>query len=179
MIDMRAELYSGNRTPISRALKTKIKDRLQKKEQIVYSSTEEAIILCILPLLRLHRKMSDCDVSLTYHIHDQSMSCHYCGYKKQMPQTCPSCGSEKIKHMGTGTEKIEQFIKQLFPSARVLRLDSDTARYKGAYESILGSFAKGDADILIGTQMVVKGLDFGNVSLVGILLADTSLNFPT
>ncbi|MFA0815855.1 MAG: primosomal protein N' [Anaerofustis sp.] len=179
MIDMRAELYSGNRTPISRALKTKIKDRLQKKEQIVLFLNRRGYntyVFC--RSCGYIEKCPNCDVSLTYHIHDQSMSCHYCGYKKQMPQTCPSCGSEKIKHMGTGTEKIEQFIKQLFPSARVLRLDSDTARYKGAYESILGSFAKGDADILIGTQMVVKGLDFGNVSLVGILLADTSLNFP-
>ena len=179
IIDMRDELYSGNRTPISHMLKKKISERLEKREQIVLFLNRRGYntyVFC--RACGYIEKCPNCDVSLTYHFQDQSMVCHYCGYKKQMPQKCPSCGSEKIKHMGTGTEKIEQFVHQMFPTAAVLRLDSDTAKYKGAYESILGQFARGGADILIGTQMVVKGLDFDNVSLVGILLADTSLNFP-
>lgn len=177
--DMRKELYNGNRSPISRALNKKIADRLEKKEQTVLFLNRRGYntyVFC--RSCGYIEKCPNCEVSLTYHIDSGTLICHYCGHKKQVPQLCPECHSQKIKYMGTGTEKIQQHVQSLFPDARVLRLDSDTARSKGAYERILNQFACGDADILIGTQMVVKGLDFDKVTLAGILLADTSLNFP-
>ncbi len=177
--DMRKELYSGNRSPVSRILHKKIADRLEKKEQTVLFLNRRGYntyVFC--RSCGYIEKCPNCEVSLTYHIDSGTLICHYCGYKKHVPQLCPECKSPKIKYMGTGTEKIQQHVQSLFSDARVLRLDSDIAKSKGAYERILNQFASGDADILIGTQMVVKGLDFDKVTLAGILLADTSLNFP-
>jgi primosomal protein N' (replication factor Y) len=177
--DMREELRNGNRTPVSRMLADSIAEKLARHEQTllflnrrgyntyVFCRSCGAIEMC-----------PHCEVSLTYHKNSDSLICHYCGYKKKISKTCPSCGSDKIKLMGTGTEKIQKSIEEMFPQARVMRLDSDVATQRGAYEKVLGSFARGEADILIGTQMIVKGLDFDNVTLVGILLADASLNFP-
>ena len=104
--------------------------------------------------------------------------CHYCGYSLPMPKLCPSCGSPYIAGFGTGTQKLEEMTKQLFPQARVLRMDADTTAKKGGHEEILSAFEAGEADILIGTQMIVKGHDFKNVTLVGIMAADLSLNTP-
>ena len=179
IVDMREELYLGNKTPISLALKTEIENRTTRGEQTVLFLNRRGYSTYIFCRgCGYTEKCPNCEVSLTYHIGAESMSCHYCGYKKRVPKICPECSSEKIKYMGTGTEKIEEFVKGLFPNARVLRLDSDVAKVKGAYEKIINTFSRGDADILIGTQMVVKGLDFDKVTLVGILLADSSLNFP-
>lgn len=118
----------------------------------------------------------NCDVSLTYHKHTNSLKCHYCGHIQAPMGTCPSCGSTRIKMLGFGTEKIEDDLQDILPSATIQRLDLDTTRNKNAYETILNNFGSGEIDILIGTQMVSKGLDFKNVALVGILDADMMLN---
>lgn len=120
----------------------------------------------------------NCDVSLTYHKFRNELVCHYCGYKIQLPVQCPSCQSTELRTMGFGTEQVEEEIGTLFPSAKVERLDFDTARTRKAYERIIADFEKGKTQILIGTQMLSKGLDFGNVSVVGILNADSLMNFP-
>ena len=118
-----------------------------------------------------------CDVSLTYH-RDGRMKCHYCGYEVWMPRNCPACGSPYIAPFGTGTQKLEDMTRKTFPEAKVLRMDADTTAKKGSHEEILQAFAEGDADILIGTQMIVKGHDFPKVTLVGIMAADLSLYVP-
>ncbi len=120
----------------------------------------------------------NCDVSLTYHKYHNQLVCHYCGYTIQLPPHCPECQSTELKMMGFGTEKVEEEIASLFPSAKVERLDFDTARTRTAYERIISDFEKGKTQILIGTQMLSKGLDFGNVSVVGILNADNLMNYP-
>ena len=177
--DMRGELRSGNRSPISRALMEKMEQRLADHEQILLFLNRRGYNTYVFCRSCGHIEMCpNCEVSLTYHYKDDSLTCHYCGYKKKTPKKCPECGSEKIKFMGSGTEKIEAAVKDMFPLARVLRLDSDVATTKSRYTQILSDFAEGRADILIGTQMIVKGLDFDNVTLVGIVLADAALTFP-
>jgi primosomal protein N' (replication factor Y) len=121
---------------------------------------------------------TQCDVSLTYHKAYRRLECHYCGHVESLPHLCPSCGSEELKMLGFGTEKVEEEVEALFPSARIDRLDFDSARTRTAYETIIGDFEEGKTQILIGTQMLSKGLDFGNVSVVGILNADSLLNYP-
>ena len=173
--DLREELKEGNKSIISRRLSELIKDRLNKGEQIILfinrrgyagfiscRSCGEAI------------KCPHCDVSLTFHRPDR-LVCHYCGYEEKMPDKCPKCTSPYIGTFGLGTEKVEEIVKKDFPTARVLRMDGDTTTGKNGHEAILESFKKGEADILIGTQMIVKGHDFEKVSLVGILAADLSL----
>lgn len=120
----------------------------------------------------------NCDVSLTYHMKVKELRCHYCGHKEEVPRTCPHCGSHKVKTMGYGTEKIEDEINLMFPEARVQRMDLDTTRAKNAYQQIIQEFEEGGIDILVGTQMVSKGLDFDNVSVVGIFDADRMIHFP-
>ncbi|MBW4872916.1 MAG: primosomal protein N', partial [Paeniclostridium sp.] len=120
----------------------------------------------------------NCDISLTYHKKSNTGKCHYCGYEKEIPKECPECKSKYIKPFGIGTQKIEEEIKSLFPNMRVLRLDRDTTSKKGSFDRILNSFKNKEADVLIGTQMLSKGLDFDNVTLVGILSADMILKFP-
>jgi len=119
-----------------------------------------------------------CAVTLTYHMHSQQLICHYCGHKEASHKVCPSCGSTKLKTVGVGTEKIEDDLQELFPLAGIRRLDLDTTRTKNAYATILGEFEQGEIDILVGTQMVSKGLDFDRVSLVGVYNADKMINFP-
>ncbi|WP_031528182.1 replication restart helicase PriA [Dyadobacter crusticola] len=121
---------------------------------------------------------ANCDVSLTYHMKAKELRCHYCGHKEEVPRTCPNCGSTKVKTMGYGTEKIEEEINLMFPEARVQRMDLDTTRAKNAYQQIIQEFEEGGIDILVGTQMVSKGLDFDNVSVVGIFDADRIIHFP-
>src|SRR5690606_8369787 len=118
------------------------------------------------------------DISLTYHRSSEPMKCHYCGYDERVPKTCPECESEHIRFFGTGTQKVEEELAKVVPEARVLRMDVDTTRNKGAHEKILSAFGEGKADILLGTQMIAKGLDFPNITLVGVLSADTSLHLP-
>lgn len=177
-VDLREELKSGNKTMFSRRLTELVEDRLSRGEQIMlfmnrrgYSSfvscrsCGEAV------------KCPHCDVSLTLH-NNGRLCCHYCGYSVPMPEKCPACGSPYIAGFGTGTQKLEEMTKRLFPGAKVLRMDADTTSKKGGHEEILSAFACGEADILIGTQMIVKGHDFRNVTLVGIMAADLSLNTP-
>ena len=123
-------------------------------------------------------KCKNCDVSLTYHRMQNLLTCHYCGYTYAVPHTCPNCESSELLGRGYGTEKIEDRVRELFPQARIARMDLDTTRSSGAYGRIIGEFSSGRTNILIGTQMISKGLDFGNVAVVGILNADTMLNYP-
>lgn len=179
VVDMREELHSGNRSMFSRALSEAIQTRLDRKEQIVlflnrrgYSS----FVLCRDCGTVVQCK--NCDISMTYHRSSETLKCHYCGYEEHVPTECPECHSEHIRFFGTGTQKIEVEIHKVFPEARVLRMDVDTTRQKGAHERILDNFGAGKADILLGTQMIAKGLDFPKITLVGVLSADTSLNLP-
>lgn len=179
VIDMREQLRIGNRTMFSTLLHEKIVDRLDKKEQIIlflnrrgYSS----FVMCRDCGYTI--QCPHCEVSLTYHKHNHSLKCHYCGYETYMPKNCPSCQSDHIRFFGTGTQKVEEAITQHFPQARVIRMDNDTTSRKGAHEKMLKRFENGEADILLGTQMIAKGLDFPNVTLVGVLAADSSLHLP-
>ena len=121
---------------------------------------------------------NQCSVTLTHHLHEKTLVCHYCGYTEQVPKVCPACGSPRTRSVGVGTERIEDDLHEFFPDARILRMDLDTTRTKNAYENIIGEFESGDVDILVGTQMVSKGLDFDRVSLVGVFNADKMIHFP-
>lgn len=177
--DMREELRQGNRSMFSQSLIEAIRLRLEKKEQMVlflnrrgYSS----FVLC--RDCGTVVQCPNCDISLTYHRTTEKLKCHYCGYEEHVPQICPQCQSDHIRYFGTGTQKVEEELYKLFPEARVLRMDVDTTKHKGAHEEILEIFGAGQADILLGTQMIAKGLDFPNITLVGVLSADTSLHLP-
>lgn len=123
-------------------------------------------------------KCPNCDITLTYHKSSNTLRCHYCGYGTKLNKVCPECGEEAISTLGTGTEKIEEELNKLFPDKKVIRMDFDTTSKKGSHEKIIKSFSSGEYDILLGTQMIAKGLDFPNVTLVGVINADTSLNIP-
>ena len=175
IVDMRDELRNGNRSPVSRLLYEKIQDRLEKKEQIMLFLNRRGYAGFVSCRSCGHvPKCPHCDVSLTLHKNGR-IYCHYCGYSEAAPVRCPSCSSKLIGGFGIGTEKIESIIGEMFPKAKILRMDADTTAAKGEFEKILSSFAKGKADILIGTQMIVKGHDFPKVTLMGILAADLSL----
>lgn len=175
-VDLREELRNGNRSILSDRLRELMTDRLEKKEQIMLFLNRRGVagfVSC--RSCGEVIKCPHCDVSLNLH-NDGKLVCHYCGYQQPMVKKCPSCGSSYVGGFKAGTQKIEQYVRQQFPSARVLRMDLDTTREKGGYESILSAFSNQEADILIGTQMIVKGHDFPNVTLVGILAADLSLH---
>ncbi len=176
IIDMRQELKNGNRSMFSGELQSLIADRLEKKEQIMLFLNRRGyagFVSC--RKCGFVYKCPHCDVSLIQH-RNGKLVCHYCGYETEMKKTCPSCGSKYIGGMRAGTEQVETKLSEMFPDVRTLRMDMDTTRKKGDYERILKSFSEGKADILIGTQMIVKGHDFANVTLVGILAADLSLH---
>lgn len=179
IVDLRREMQEGNRSILSRSLREKIEKRLLKREQVMlflnrrgYSnfmscrSCGEAL-MC-----------PNCDISLTLH-EDGMLRCHYCGYMRRADQLCPACGSRFLAGLGIGTQKAVSLIQAEFPEARILRMDMDTTSKKGSHEQILEAFANEEADILVGTQMIVKGHDFKNVTLVGILVADKSLYAST
>lgn len=175
-VDLREELRNGNRSIFSDKLRELITDRLEKKEQIMLFLNRRGVagfVSC--RSCGEVIKCPHCDVSLNLH-NNGKLVCHYCGYEQPMVKKCPSCDSPYIGGFKAGTQKIEQSVKQQFPGARVLRMDLDTTRKKDGYEQILSAFANHEADILIGTQMIVKGHDFPNVTLVGILAADLSLH---
>ena len=175
IVDMRRELRNGNRTVISNSLKEAIKERLESGEQIILFLNRRGYAGFLSCRSCGHVPMCPhCDVSLSVHNYGR-MICHYCGYEERKPAACPKCGSTFISTFGTGTQQVEQIVKDMFPKARVLRMDMDTTRAKDGHEKILSAFQNQDADILIGTQMIVKGHDFPNVTLVGILAADLSL----
>lgn len=175
--DMRLELEMGNRSIFSRDLYQEIKLNLEKGEQTMLFINRRGFSTFVSCRKCGHVMMCDnCNVSYTYHSKSESLMCHYCGKTIKNPTVCPECGSRYIKYFGTGTQKVEDEVKKYFPNARVLRMDMDTTTKKNSHEKILSSFGKGEADILIGTQMIAKGHDFPNVTLVGIIAADISLN---
>ena len=175
VVDLREELKNGNKSMFSNQLKQLIWDRLNKKQQVLLFMNKRgyagfvSCLSCGNPIRCPH-----CDVSLTAH-NDGTLQCHYCGYQIPLPKSCPFCGSPYIAAFGTGTQKVEAAVKREFPTARVLRMDSDTTAGKDGHERILSVFSRREADILIGTQMIVKGHDFPFVTLVGVLAADMSL----
>ncbi len=174
--DMREELKNGNRTILSERLAGLMEDRLARGEQIMLFINRRGMAGFVSCRSCGHViKCPHCDVSLSLHDGNR-LECHYCGYTEPMVKTCPECGSPYIGTFKAGTQKMEQYIKGRFPEARVLRMDLDTTRQRDAYEKILSAFANQEADILIGTQMIVKGHDFPNVTLVGVLAADLSLH---
>lgn len=179
VVDMKEELMVGNKSIFSNKLKVEIQSALNCGNQVILFLNRRGFsnfVSC--------RKCGyvftceNCDISLTYHKKNNTGKCHYCGYEKEIPKECPECKSKYIKPFGIGTQKIEEEIKLIFPNINVLRLDKDTTSRKGEFENILNDFKNKKADVLIGTQMLSKGLDFENVTLVGILSADMILKFP-
>ena len=160
-------------------LLVKMREALERKEQVILFQNRRGFA----PMIECRTcgwvpKCKNCDVSLTYHKGLNQLTCHYCGYTYQIPKSCPACGGVELINRGFGTERIEDDVKRIFPEARVARMDLDTTRTRSAYERIIADFQEGRTDILIGTQMVSKGLDFDHVSVVGILNADSMLNYP-
>lgn len=173
--------YLGQKSPSNYTplLLEKIANRLERGEQSVLMLNRRgysSFIMC--RECAYVDNCPNCDISLTLHMDTKTMNCHYCGFTKAIPRTCPNCNSRSIAYYGTGTQKAYDELQEVFPQARILRMDVDTTRKKGAHEKILRAFGNGEADILLGTQMIAKGLDFPNVTLVGVLNADTSLNLP-
>ena len=175
IVDMCDELKSGNMSIFSRSMQEKMQMTLAKGEQIMLFLNRRGVAGFVSCKACGHVLMCPhCEVSLSEHRH--KMICHYCGYEAPKVSKCPECGSKYIYGFKAGTEKIEEKVKEMFPKARVLRMDADTTRKKGDYENILATFSQGEADVLIGTQMIVKGHDFKNVTLVGVIAADLSLH---
>lgn len=175
-IDMKQELKEGNRSIFSVLLKEKMEERLHRKEQVILFLNRRGYTGFISCRSCGHvMKCPHCDVSLTSHKNGQ-LICHYCGYSIPDVKNCPVCGSPYIGGFRAGTQQIEEQVQKFFPQAKILRMDADTTRKKEDHEKILSAFAKGEADILVGTQMIVKGHDFPKVTLVGVLAADLSLN---
>ncbi|WP_285766550.1 primosomal protein N' [Peribacillus sp. SI8-4] len=179
IVDMREELRTGNRSMFSELLFSKLKDRLERGQQTVLMLNKRghsSFVMCRSCGLVIN--CPNCDISLTYHRFNDIMKCHYCGFEEGMPPVCPECESEHIRFFGTGTQKVEEELAKILPEARVIRMDVDTTSKKGSHERLLNAFGEGKADILLGTQMIAKGLDFPNITLVGVLSADTMLHLP-
>ncbi len=178
VLDMRKELKQGNRGIFSRRLVAAINGCLERGEQALLFLNRRGyntIVACRECGLVL--KCPRCDISLTYHL-DGWLRCHYCNYNAVLPKTCPTCSSRYIRHFGTGTQKVQEEAQKLFPQARIVRMDRDTTTRKGSHYRIINTFLEGRADILIGTQMIAKGLDIPGVTLVGVINADTTLHMP-
>jgi len=179
IVDMRDELKAGNRSLFSRSLAQAINEAVARREQVILFLNRRGgatFIQCRKCgfVLRCRR----CEVALTHHITEDVLTCHRCNYKEPVPQVCPNCSSRQMKFLGTGTQKLEQEVSYTFPRAGHLRWDSDATKWKSSHEEILNRFRNREAEILIGTQMVAKGLDIPSVTLVGVISADTSLNLP-
>ncbi|NLY20237.1 MAG: primosomal protein N' [Tissierellia bacterium] len=180
LVDMREELNNGNMSIFSYDLLSHMKTALIRHEQIILFLNRRgfsSFVSC--RNCGYVVKCDDCDVSMVYHKEDNKMQCHYCGKSVGAYRTCPNCGSRYIKHFGVGTQQVEEMTRNQFVDFKVGRMDSDTTTRKGSHEAILDSVKKGDIDILIGTQMIAKGLDFSNITVVGVIAADLSLNLPT
>lgn len=177
VVDMRNELESGNKSMFSRTLYEAIRSNIDKGEQtILFMNRRGFSTFVSCRKCGFVPQCPNCNISLTYHSYDNSLKCHYCGHKQQNYITCPLCGSKYIRYFGGGTQRVEDEVKKLFPDASVIRLDADVTTRKNAHKEILDSFVKDKIDIMIGTQMVSKGLDFENVTLVGVMSADTMLH---
>ncbi len=177
VIDLKQELANGNRSMLSRELYKSIEDNLKEKRQTILFLNRRGystFIMC--RNCGYTVKCKNCNISLTYHSYERKLKCHYCGYEENLVKICPECHSDKIRYFGTGTQKLEQEINKQFPNASTIRMDVDTVTKKNSHEQILNKFKNENIDILIGTQMVVKGHHFPNVTLVGVIAADSSLN---
>ena len=177
IVDLRQELANGNRSIISNKLYEEIEKNLQNKEQTILFLNRRGFSTFVMCRdCGFTAKCKRCNISLTYHEYSNTLKCHYCGYETKNMQICPSCNSKNIKFFGTGTEKLQNEIQKQFPNASTIRMDIDTVSKKNSHEEILNKFKNENIDILIGTQMVVKGHHFPNVTLVGVIAADNSLN---
>ena len=179
LIDFRDYIGQNEASNFTPPLIEAIRDRLDKKEQVVLMLNRRgysSFVMC--RECGTVDTCPNCDISLTLHMDTKTMNCHYCGFSKEIPHVCPNCQSRSIRYYGTGTQKAYDELAELFPEACILRMDVDTTRKKGSHQALLEQFGKGEADILLGTQMIAKGLDFPNVTLVGVLNADTALNLP-
>jgi primosomal protein N' (replication factor Y) len=179
IVDMREQLREGNRSIFSSPLHKAIQERLDRREQMVLLLNRRGhstFVMC--RSCGYVAGCPHCDISLTYHQHSRTVRCHYCGYAERSKTVCPDCGSEHIRYFGTGTQRVEEELGKLFPGIRVIRMDMDTTSEKGSHEKWLNMFRDRQADVLLGTQMVAKGLDFPHVTLVGVIAADTVLNLP-
>lgn len=178
IIDMREELNNGNVSMFSRKLFLEMKEALDRKEQVILFLNRRGFSTFVsCRSCGYVFKCPKCDISMTFHKNGY-LVCHYCGHGEMQLKICPKCKSKYVKHFGAGTERVEEEVRKYFKDVKVLRMDMDTTRNKNSHEAIYNSFKNGEADILIGTQMISKGLDFKNVTLVGILAADMSLNMP-
>ena len=178
IVNMSEEISYGNRSILSNMLHNMITDRLEKNEQVMLLINKRgysSFVMC--RSCGEAVKCPNCDVTLTYHKSNDSLVCHYCGFKREKPKECPSCGSKAIKEIGIGSEQVEEMIRKTF-NTNVIRMDSDTTQNKGSHAKLIKDFQDHKANILVGTQMISKGLDFDNVTLVGILLADITLKMP-
>lgn len=179
LVDLRQELLAGNRSLFSRLLMEKMAERFRRQEQVILFQHRRGFahfVMC--RSCGLVIKCPSCDISLTYHRIGPQLRCHYCGYTALEPSTCPECGRSELRHLGAGTQRVETELHRLFPHVRILRMDADTTAQKGAHQKLLDRFYRQEADVLIGTQMIAKGLDFPNVTLVGVVLADSLLYLP-
>ncbi len=177
IIDLKQELANGNRSMLSRELYQEIEENLkQKRQTILFLNRRGYSTFIMCRDCGYTVKCKNCNISLTYHSYEKKLKCHYCGYEQEIVKVCPECHSEKIRYFGTGTQKLEQEIIKQFPNAKTIRMDVDTVTKKNSHEEILNKFKNENIDILIGTQMVVKGHHFPNVTLVGVIAADSSLN---
>ena len=177
VVDLKQELANGNRSMLSVDLYSAIEGNLKNKRQTILFLNRRGYSTFIMCRECGHTvKCKNCNISLTYHSYEKKLKCHYCGYEENLVTICPECHSDKIRYFGTGTQKLEQEINKQFPEAKTIRMDIDTVTKKNSHEEILNKFKNENIDILIGTQMVVKGHHFPNVTLVGVIAADSSLN---
>ncbi len=179
IVDMRSELKAGNRSMFSRTLYKLLEENLAAGYQsILFLNRRGAATYVFCRDCGYRLMCPHCEIPLTYHQEQDKLICHLCNYQRYIPHTCPQCGSNRIRQFGTGTEKVETEVHKAFPQARIIRLDSGVTRQKGAHEVLLDQFANRQADIMVGTQMLAKGIDFPFVTLVGVILADIGLNLP-
>jgi len=179
IVDMRDELRQGNRSIFSLPLQQKLQERLNRGEQtMLFLNRRGYSTFVVCRECGYVVSCSNCDIALTYHTQGQAMRCHYCDHKELPPHTCPKCGSRYIRFFGQGTQRVEEELQGLFPEVPILRLDFDTTRSSEAHHTILDKFRRQEASVLVGTQMMAKGLDFPNVTLVGVIAADQTLNMP-
>ncbi len=179
VVDMRAELKSGNKSIFSRALMTQLESVLAAGNQaILFLNRRGSATYVFCRDCGFRLDCPRCELALTYHANEDNLVCHHCNYRRQLPTRCPACGSVHIRQFGLGTEKVEQEVKRLFPFASVIRLDSGVTQHKGAHSSLLSQFANRQADIMVGTQMLAKGIDLPHVTLVGVMLAEIGLGLP-
>ncbi|MBS5857265.1 MAG: primosomal protein N' [Clostridia bacterium] len=177
IIDLKQELANGNRSMLSMELYNSIEENIsQKRQTILFLNRRGYSTFIMCRNCGYTVKCPSCNISMTYHSYEKKLKCHYCSYEENLVTTCPECHSDKIRYFGTGTQKLEQEINKQFPNASTIRMDIDTVTKKNSHEEILNKFKNENIDILIGTQMVVKGHHFPNVTLVGVIAADSSLN---